>query len=392
MKLLYFSKASAIGPSSRYRIYQYIPCLKAHGIETEICVLFGPMYFRLLEWRMGLAQAVGKAIYAGLRFLRRLFDLLAVGSADLVVIEGQLFPYCPSFVEKALARRRQFVLELDDAIYLTPWHERKIQALLRMSVGAIVGNATLAQYASKYAPNVHVVPTVVDTDRFRPRWSQGSFPEPCLAREITIVWIGLAFNFPYIENLRPVFLRIQEEYRIVLRVISSKPPVLPGVLMEFRPWSYETEVQDLQTCDMGVMPLIDNEWGRGKCGLKLLQYMAVGIPAVASPVGVNRDIIQDGDNGFLAATEDEWYTKLTSLCRNAQLREEIGAKARQTVVDNYSLSVWAPRLAACYKTIAANAAKRQCSSRGPSKHGQEEVLSHQRIVVERISKSNSIGR
>jgi glycosyltransferase involved in cell wall biosynthesis len=392
MKLRYFSKASAIGPSSRYRIYQYVPYFNADGIETEIYPLFGPLYFRLLEWRTRLAQLVGKAVYAILRFLKRLFDLLSIGSADLVVIEGQLFPYCPSVVERVLARRHRFVLELDDAIYLTPWHERKIRALLRMSAGAIVGNATLAQYASAYARNVHVVPTVVDTDRFSPQGSQGLLRKPCLAQEITIVWIGLACNFPYIENLRPVFLRMQEEYRIILRVVSSQPPVLPGVMMEFRPWSYETEVQDLQTGDIGVMPLIDDEWGRGKCGLKLLQYMAVGMPAVASPVGVNREIIRDGDNGFLATTEDDWYAKLTILCRNAQLCEKIGAKARQTVVDHYSLSVWAPRLAACYRTIVANAAEGECSSQRGFNSKPKEVLPHQQIAIETISKSNSVGR
>jgi hypothetical protein len=120
--------------------------------------------------------------------------------------------------------------------------------------------------------------------------------------------------------------------------------------------------------------------------------MAVGMPAVASPVGVNREIIRDGDNGFLATTEDDWYTKLTALCRNAELREKIGANARQTVVDHYSLSVWAPRLAACYRTIVANAAEGECSSQGAFNSKPKEVLPHQQIAIERISKSNSVGR
>ena len=118
--------------------------------------------------------------------------------------------------------------------------------------------------------------------------------------------------------------------------------------MDFRRWSYESEVQDLQTADIGVMPLFDDEWARGKCGLKLLQYMAVGLPALASPVGVNRDIVRHGENGFLAATEEEWHRHLAALCRSSELRRRIGEAARATVHAQYSLTYWGPALAERY--------------------------------------------
>lgn len=351
MKITYFSKTTAIGPSSRYRIYQYRPYLQARGIDVQVCPLFGPGYFRLLTWRAKWARAFGKVVYAVARFLSRLRDLLSLGPADLVVIEGQLFPYCPPIVERLLARRYRFLLELDDAIYLTPRHERKIPELLRLSSGAIVGNATLAEYARAYTSKVYVVPTVVDTDRFRPA-DGGSEPEGMpRGGGPVIAWIGLAFNFPHVEMLLPVFLKLQQEHGILVRVISSDPPALPGVRMDFRPWSFETEVADLQSCDIGIMPLMDTEWARGKCGLKLLQYMAVGKPAVASPVGVNRDIIRDGENGLFAATQEDWYRQLSRLCRDAELRTRLGESARRTVELRYSLKQWGPRLAAQYRTI-----------------------------------------
>ena len=129
---------------------------------------------------------------------------------------------------------------------------------------------------------------------------------------------------------------------------------MPGVEIEFRSWDFQREVADLQDATIGVMPLEDTEWARGKCGLKLLQYLAVGVPSVASPVGVNRDIIANGENGFLAATEQEWYERLEILCRQPQLRARMGQAGRRTVEERYSLAVWGPRLADVYRTLAGN--------------------------------------
>lgn len=363
MKLCYFAKATSIGPSSRYRIYQYLPYLQSQGVETHVYPLFGPGYFRLLRWRVKWVQAIGKSLYTSLRFVKRAIDVFSIGPADLIVVEGPLFPYCAPLIERALARRYRLILELDDAIYLTRSHGQKIPILLRLSAGAIVGNAALAQYASSYTSRVYIVPTVVDTERFRPQKDKVSSRAMDDDRELRIAWIGLAFNFPCLEMLVPVFLKLQQEYRIIIRVISALPPVLPGVKMEFRRWSFESEVQDLQSCDIGVMPLTDTEWARGKCGLKLLQYMAVGMPAVASPVGVNRDIIREGENGLLAVTEDDWYRQLALLCHDSALRKRIGASARRTVEARYSLKKWGPQLVERYRAIVAEG--KQASSGCP---------------------------
>jgi len=348
MKVAYFSKTSEIGPSSRYRIYQFLPFLDAGGVSVTVRPLFGPFYFRLLMWRPSILRWIVMCLYVTARFARRGLDLLFAGGAHLIVLEGQLFPYLPPLVEWLLARSRRIVIELDDAIYLTPGHAKKIPILLRMSAGAIVGNQTLADYAATHSANVQVVPTVVDADRFRPVKGLSQVGDGTTG-PLTIGWIGLAYNASYLEWLAPVFLKLQKDHDVRLLVISSQPPTLEGVHMMFRSWSYETEVENLRTCQIGVMPLPDNQWARSKCGLKLLQYMAVGLATVASPVGVNRDIISDGVNGSLAATHEQWYAHLSRLCRDKSLRVRMGQAARRTVESRYSLSVWGPRLPDLYK-------------------------------------------
>lgn len=355
MKVIYFSKCSARGPSSRYRIYQFLPYLQAAGINCSVRPLFAEGYFSLLEVQNTLLRVVGKVIYVGLRFLKRSWELVAMGRPDLVVIEGQLFPYCPPVAERVLRWLGiKLVIEYDDAIYLTRFHQRKIPILLQLSSEVVVGNNTLAKYARQFTGHVSVIPTVVDVSRFKPR-----IAEPLLIRSdreerIRIVWIGLAYNFSYLDLLAPVLRDLQQSEGIRFLVISSRPPTISGVEVDFKPWSYETEVSELQRCDIGVMPLPDTEWTRGKCGLKLLQYMALGLPAVASPVGVNREIVIDGHNGFLAATAGEWQSRLTVLCRDPQLRSHIGSAARRTIEESYSLQIWGPRLARCYCAMVAH--------------------------------------
>ena len=143
----YFSKTTSIGPSSRYRIYQYLPYLRRQGMHVRVYPLFGPLYFTILKWRPATLRALGKTVYTVLRFLTRACSLLRVKSGDLVVMEGQLFPYLPPVIEKVLSRRNRIVLEFDDAIYLTAGHGRKIPSLLRLSTAAIVGKLSQSDTA-----------------------------------------------------------------------------------------------------------------------------------------------------------------------------------------------------------------------------------------------------
>jgi glycosyltransferase involved in cell wall biosynthesis len=262
----------------------------------------------------------------------------------------------PALAERLLARLGyQLIIEFDDAIYLTWGHRWKMPTLLAMASGAIVGNEVLAQYARRYATQVFVVPTVVDTQRFIPvkrgaRWIGTTTENP-----ITVVWIGLAYNLGYLDIVAPVLKEMQDKGLIKFRVVCSCPPRLPGLMVEFRAWRLEQEVELLQDCHIGIMPLPNTEWAKGKCALKLLQYMSVGMATVASPVGVNREIISDGETGYLAVTEQDWRDRLTRLCQDAALREQMGRAARTTVEERSSLHVWGPCLAKQYQEMAGNA-------------------------------------
>ena len=353
MTVTYFSKSSPIGPSSRYRLYQFLPHFQDAGIECRVDPLFGATYFSILQVRSSVLQTCLKIPYVMARFFKRLGTLLTLGRRDVIVIEGQLFPYAPPLIERVLAwLRYRLVFEMDDAIYLTRGHQRKMPVLFRMASGVIVGNNRLAAYAAQFTSRVKVVPTVVDTARFLPQPVEGAARRTQGDDPITLVWIGLACNLKHLNVLAPALRRLQERYRVKLRVVCSEPPVLPGVDIEFRSWEWQREVEDLQHATIGVMPLEDTEWARGKCGLKLLQYLAVGLPAVASPVGVNSEILVNGENGFLASTEHEWYERLDSLCRDPQLRTRMGQAGRRTVETRYSLAVWGPRLVEVYRTFS----------------------------------------
>ncbi len=202
MRVVYFSKTSEIGPASRYRIYQFLPYLQSAAIRCSVRPLLGPGYFKLIEIPVWPIRVVGKAVYSAIRFMKRLWDLATMEKPDLIVVEGQLFPYCPPWVERLLAwMGHELVIEFDDAIYLTRFHKRKMPQLLRLSATAIVGNRTLAEYAGRFpASTVTIIPTVVDTRNglchrtFRRRRPSGPAENP-----ITVVWIGLAYNFDYLE-------------------------------------------------------------------------------------------------------------------------------------------------------------------------------------------------
>ena len=347
MNLVYFSKTSLIGPSSRYRIYQYVPYLREAGIDVTICPLLKEGWFRILDIRWALLRVAAKSVYALVRFFVRLWDLMKVGRYDIYCFEHQVFPYLPVFLEKIAKRiNPHMLLEFDDAIFLTPLHKRKIPRLITMSRHVIVGNAYLRDYAMKFNSHVTVIPTVVDTERYhtkRDYRAQG---------KVNIGWIGLAYNLPYVRRLEGTFQKLKAEVGdFLFTMICSKGIKMDGVQTVFRRWNYDDEAKDIETFDIGIMPLPNDEWAKGKCGLKVLQYMACGVPVVASPVGVNQDIIKDGETGFLAATENDWLQKLTLLARDEELRRKLGRKGRDTVEDRYSLKQWGPKVASLYKSL-----------------------------------------
>ena len=219
--------------------------------------------------------------------------------------------------------------------------------IIRSADHVIAGNDYLASYAERYNRSVTTIPTCVDTDRFVPRADGARTATPPV-----IGWIGSPTTAIYIADLAPVLRRVAETDAFVARISGAGAPIeMPGVRMENARWSLDDEVRLFNTCDIGVYPLTDDEWSRGKCGFKAIQFMACGVPVVASAVGVNREIIQDGVNGFLASGEAEWVDKIRRLLNDATLRRRMAEAGRRTVERSYSLHVHAPALASTLRNV-----------------------------------------
>jgi glycosyltransferase involved in cell wall biosynthesis len=350
MKVVALTRTSVIGPSTRYRIEQYRPALAEQGIELVTLPLFGKTWFDILEIRSGLLRLLCKALYTPLRLAARIGQCwrAAISDADLVLIEQQLFPYLPWGVESLLwPTSKRVIAEYDDAIFLTSGHDAKLAKLCARADLVIVGNAFLRDWAEPRARRLAVIPTTVDT---------AHPPEPPRAPDDTlrVGWIGLRYNLHYLRTLAGPMRRLAESgVDCELRVISSGLPraeaCWDGVRLVLRPWSLETEREEIAACDVGVMPLPDDDWSRGKCGLKLLQFMAAGRPVVASPVGVNLELIRDGENGWLAADEGAWEAALRAAHSDRDRAARIAASGRRTVEERYSLARGASLAAETYR-------------------------------------------
>jgi glycosyltransferase involved in cell wall biosynthesis len=216
----------------------------------------------------------------------------------------------------------------------------KIACLLKKSQMAFCGNNYLLDYASRYCTMARIVPTVLDTNAFAPSPTSVEGPNRCIG------WIGTPSTWSaYMGPMMPLLTGVAAAHGARLMAVGAGKTAGPHPLLDNLPWSEETEVARIQDMDIGIMPLTDTPWARGKCGYKLIQYMACGLPVVASPVGVNADIVEHGVNGFLASTEEEWRTALGVLLSDPELRRRMGAEGRQKVERQYSLQVWGPKVA-----------------------------------------------
>lgn len=342
MKVLYFSKTDSLGPGSRYRIFQFRRFFEEKEIDLTIVPAFSDSYIEA-EFLMGYKRHLIRGVETVKAFFKRVIDFRMVFEADVVAIEREFFPRFPPLFEFLIkALKGGYVLEFDDAIFLSPGRARKYPSTLRMASKVITGNDYLRKYALAFNRNVSVIPTCVDTGEYSPREEQGKPGLPAIG------WVGLPYNFGHLELVRAPLERIGGEKKGELHVLSGRDPHL-GFPATFKKWSREGEAESIRGFDVGVMPLWDTPFARGKCGLKLIQYMAAGLPVVASPVGVNCEIVEEGVNGFLASGDDEWYEKLCILLEDRELRKKMGQKGRRKVEEKYSLDVWGDRLVNLYR-------------------------------------------
>ncbi|OFV89016.1 MAG: hypothetical protein A2V74_00945 [Acidobacteria bacterium RBG_16_70_10] len=335
-------------PGQRYRIEQWGPYLAEEGIELSFSSFASPALMDLLyepgHWlRKSWLMMEGWA--------RTLTRAARVQAYDAVFIHREASLVGPAWPER-LARwaAPRVVYDFDDAVwvpYRSPTHSFfsllkfpwKTASLCRMASAVIAGNDHLAEYARRYNGNVHVVPSTVSLREYtaRPVGRTGDAP--------VVGWTGSHSSIQYLDLVLPALRQLRERMAFRFLIIGVEGIDLPGLEVQCRSWRASTEARDLWDMDVGIMPLPDEPWARGKCGMKLIQYMGVGVPAVASPVGANRQIVEHGVTGLLATNKEEWVASLERLLRDAALRVELGRNARRVVEKRYSAEVQAPRVA-----------------------------------------------
>lgn len=348
IKVLGLALYGPLAASTRYRLGQYVSGFASVGIDLEICHLLGDDYLRQ---RFSGGFLPFNEVFRG--SLNRLSDLVRFRNYDLAILHCELFPLMPSCIERVLLRV-PYIYDFDDAFYLkyrnprfralSPLLKNKFDCVIRRASAITAGNNVLKNYAEKFNPRTFLLPTVVDTIRYTVReFSQSEGP-------FVVGWIGSPSTVPYLESLVQPMSMLGREGPVRFVIIGGKAPEIPNVEVIEVAWDENTEVELINQFDVGVMPLPDDDWARGKCAFKLIQYMACGVPVIASPVGANIEVVSK-DCGLLAGSSEEWLESLRWLRDNPLAREKIGILGRARVVEHYSLSNNLPQLAQVIRQV-----------------------------------------
>lgn len=328
-------------PSQRFRFEQYLDYLKANGFDCNFSWLLNSdddknFYSkgRILNKGWILIKSIWK----------RSREVLQASDYDIVFVQREAFMLGTTFFERQFAGKCKLIFDFDDSIWLHNVsaankkfaflkNARKTKKIIKISDLVIAGNRYLANYARQFNNNIVILPTTIETKEYSP-------PAKKENQKICIGWSGSITTISHFKTQIEALRIIKKKYaeRIYFKVIGDGSFTDTELGIKGINWRKENEVEELSEFDIGIMPLPDDEWAKGKCGLKGLQYMSLEIPTIMSPVGVNSEIISDGQNGFLATTKEEWVSKLSQLIESYQLRIEIGKKGRLTVLDKYSVT------------------------------------------------------
>lgn len=363
VKVLFFTPYPPEDAVTRHRVLHYFPFLKRSAIQPTLRP-FMSSHLYAIKNRPDLPGVICKSAYLLANLFRRLAVLPSVRHYDVVFFQREVFPFFTPVVEHIACRMNpRLIFDFDDAIFVRPTYGRNWRDILRdpsrvadvvqLSAHVTAGNSYLADYARRFNPNVTIIPTTIDTDRYRVRNYSNRL------ETVTIGWIGSWNTTESLRLLDGVFRELYARgHKFILKLVGANNldtldfgPV-PTIK---RRWNVASEIDELQSFDIGVMPLQATAWDRGKCGFKILQYMAVGVPAVASAVGANAEIICDGQNGFLAASYKQWIEKLILLIKNPDLRRQLGLQGRATIEERYSVKAVAPELVRVIQMVADTA-------------------------------------
>ncbi len=329
MKVLFLIQGREVA-ASRYRVLQYLPYLESRGVEAHI-------------------TTYPSTVHEFFTFFRELPDY------DCLFLQRKRFHGV--FLKMLRKRAKKIIYDFDDAVMYknstasAPYsatRQRRFAAMVRSSDSVIAGNSFLREQAERYNDHVTTIPTVIDQSRY-PAKMYDSIKE-----NVTIGWIGDHGSIHYMESYRDVWEELGRKHKhAYLTIICDTFIETNDIPLVRRMWSSDREVEYLGGLDIGVMPLFDDLWSRGKCGFKIIQYLAVGVPAVCTPVGINRDVVEPGVNGFWAETREDWVKKLSLLVENATLRKEMGVAGRERVIREYTVQACAPRLVEWVKELGS---------------------------------------
>lgn len=343
-RILVLPRYSRNGPSSRVRFYQFLPLIKEHGFDCTIAPFFDEQYIYDLYHH----QSINKSRVLN-AYYQRFSTARTINRYDLVWLQYELLPWLPFWMEKMLiSNKTPLIVDYDDAVfhrYDQCSHKiirlllgRKISRIMGSAQVVITGNPYLADYAAQAeARRVEILPSTVDMQRYRPVQKK-------TGTKVKIGWVGTPGTVHYLEILKPVFECILDINTELVLIGAETPPDLKTLPIKNVAWSEQSEIQSIQELDIGIMPLPDNPFERGKCGYKLIQYMACGLPVVASPVGINRELVTHGENGFLANNLSEWSQYINKLSADPNLRRKMGQRGRVLIEKDYNLEKWAPKI------------------------------------------------
>ena len=341
-------------PSQRFRFEQYLSFLEENGYSFEYAYLIDKNDDKIFY---GGGNYFGKFKILIKSLLKRWRELSKAKKYDLVFVQRECFMLGSAYFECRMAKKTKLIYDFDDAIWLHAVSDgnralgflkdaSKTSRLIKCAHLVFAGNQYLADYAKQFNAKVEIIPTTVDTDKFR----RQDFPKN---DKICIGWSGSFSTIPHFESAIPALLEIKAKYgdKVYFKVIGDPNYKNEALDIVGTPWTAEDEVWQLSEIDIGLMPLPDDEWTRGKCGLKGLTYMALGIPTIMSPVGVNSEIIRDAENGFLAMDTAQWVEKISLLIDNEKLRYEIGEQGRETVLNKFSVHAQKERYLAFFDQL-----------------------------------------
>lgn len=327
-------------PGQRYRIEQWQPYLKEYGIDVDYYWFADEQLTKTIPQPGKIPAKLGGMAKA---FLRRLSHLTKLRKYDAILIYRAAAIVGPAFLERlAKFAGRPIIYDFDDAIFLTHTSETnklfswakfagKTASICRLSDSVTVGNEWLADYARQNNQNVTIIPSSVDTNIYQPK-------EKTQREKIVVGWTGSSTSQTHLEMFAPLLKELCEKYPIEIHVHSDRSPDLPEIPFVWHKWSVDNEVEVISNFDIGIMPMPEDEWSLGKCSMKALLYMSLAVPTVCSDIGMNREVICHGENGFLAKNNEDWIEQIGNLVKDADLRKRIGNEARKTVEEKYSMT------------------------------------------------------